>query len=415
MIESEVVQVTPTTSPPCEERAQVERILADPLFSQSKRYGSFLRYVTERALRNTQEPLSERSLGIEVFGRPPNYDTDADPIVRVTASEVRKRLTQYYENPAHAGEIRVLVHKGSYVAEFVAPGAQPPIGEVSKAQSPSAAPVAEPAQKTPRRRWYLVAALSGICIVAALARVAIFLPSVHELFWAPVTRGPREVLLSVPQFSDHVRLEGVEDTQLTWTDALTPVPDKMRVSWEQYSRTLVHTWDLSVACRLSEFLGSKGKHMIVKGEHDLTMGDLRETPAVILGGLNNQWTNRLLPQARFYFDGEGSERFIRDRQNPSSRQWKFDAKVPSSNRDKDFVLISRVSDSASGRVTVLSGGFSAWGTDAAVALLTDPNQMETVLAPAPRKWDAKNVQIVLECTVVNRQAGIPRFLAAHFW
>src|SRR5437764_6256268 len=114
------VSVMPQISSPCDERAQVERLLADPLFSQSKRYGSFLRYVTERALNNNQEPLTERTLGVEVFGRSPNYDTDADPIVRVTASELRKRLAQYYEDPTHAGQIRVLIHKGSYVAEFVA-------------------------------------------------------------------------------------------------------------------------------------------------------------------------------------------------------------------------------------------------------------------------------------------------------
>src|ERR1051326_7847294 len=103
------------------ERAQVERLLSDPLFSQSKRYGAFLRYVTERALNHNQEPLHERTLGVEIFGRQPNYDTDADPIVRVTASELRKRLAQYYEDPAHTGELRLVIHKGSYVAEFVAP------------------------------------------------------------------------------------------------------------------------------------------------------------------------------------------------------------------------------------------------------------------------------------------------------
>src|SRR5262252_9402952 len=112
----------PEISAHCEERAQVERLLADPLFSQSKRYGSFLRYVTERALNHTHDPLTERTLGVEIFGRSPNYDTDADPIVRVTASEVRKRLAQYYDDPAHSGEIRVLVQKGTYAAEFVAPG-----------------------------------------------------------------------------------------------------------------------------------------------------------------------------------------------------------------------------------------------------------------------------------------------------
>ena len=416
------LSVTSQISPSCEERAQVERLLADPLFSQSKRYGAFLRYVTERALSNAQEPLTERHLGVGIFGRPPNYDTDADPIVRVTASELRKRLAHYYEDPAHAGEIRVLIHKGSYVAEFVAPGTPPPPVEVVAPQVVSAAPAqaTEPTTETRWRlnghRWYYVAGLAGFCIV-----VAVFVwivrprPSAFDLFWAPVLDGPHDVVLSFPQFSDHVHLEGVDNPKLTWSDPLTLSPDPMAVTWTQYARRLVHVSDLSVACRISEFLGSKGKHTVVKGEHDLTMHDLREAPAVILGGLANQWTTRFLPQARFTFAGEGSVRFIRDLQKPESRQWSFDAKVPSNNREKDLIIISRVSDSVSGRVTVLAGGFSVWGTDAAVELLTDPNQMKRVLAGVPLKWDSRNVQIALECSVVNRESGIPRFLAAHYW
>jgi hypothetical protein len=412
--------MVPEPISPCEERAQVERLLADPLFSQSKRYGAFLRHVTERALSNAQEPLTERHLGVEIFGRSPNYDTDADPIVRVTASELRKRLAHYYEDPEHAGEMRVLIHKGSYLAEFVAPGKQPPTVEAAAPQS-SSTPPAQAIEPTTRNRWHLknrwhyVAGLAGICvIVATLVWVAHPQPSAFELFWAPVTDDPHDVVLSFPQFSDHVHLQ-VDNPQLTWTDPLTPVPDPMDVSWTQYATRLVHVSDLSAACRLSEFLGSKRKHVLIKGEHDLTMRDLRETPAVILGGLNNQWTARLLPQARFSFDGEGTLRFIRDREKPNSREWKFDSSVRSGNREKDLIIVSRVSDSVSGRVTVLAGGFSAWGTEAAVELITDPSQMQAVLAHAPRKWNSRNVQIALECSVVNRESGIPRFLAAHYW
>jgi hypothetical protein len=341
-------------------------------------------------------------------------------IVRVTASELRKRLAHYYEDPSHADEIRVLIHKGSYLAEFIAPGTHPPVIEVLVPQDAPVAPppAAEPtkAEAPANRRRYYVAGLAGICIVvAALVWVARPQPSAFELFWAPVLDGPHDALLSIPQFSDHVQLEGVENPKLTWSDPLTPSPDPMGVSWTQYARRLVHTSDLSVACRISEFLGSKRKHIVIKGEHDLTMRDLREGPAVILGGLANQWTARFLPQARFTFAGEGTVRFIRDRQKPESRQWSFDAKVPSNNREKDLIIISRVSDSVSGRVTVLAGGFSVWGTEAAVELLTDPNQMKTILAHAPLKWDARNVQIVLECSVVNRESGIPRFLAAYSW
>lgn len=166
----------------------------------------------------------------------------------------------------------------------------------------------------------------------------------------------------------------VRETAVTWTDPLTPTPDSMRVGWIQYSKRLVHAADLTVACRVSEFLGTKGKHAVVKGEHDVTMRDLRESPAIVLGGLNNQWTSRLLAQDRFSFAGEGTVRFIQDRENPAGREWKFDAKVPAGNRNRDLIVISRVSDSLSGRVVVLAGGFSAWGTEAAVDLITDPNQ-----------------------------------------
>jgi len=417
MIEYGPLAVTPETISQGEERAQVERLLADPLFSQSKRYGSFLRYVTERALSNTQEPVTERHLGVEVFGRPPNYDTDADPIVRVTASELRKRLAQYYEDPAHSGEIRVVIHKGSYLAEFVAPGAQNVAAEapapVTAVVAPAPAPAPEPVKK---RRWHYVAGLVGALVLVAMALpIARSQQTIFEQFWRPVLAGPHDVLLSIPQFSDHVRLEGVDNPKLTWSDPLTPERDPMNVSWDLYSRRLVHISDVEVVTRMADFLGSKDKHVLLKGEHDLTMHDLRESPAVILGGLTNQWTSELLPQARFRFDGEGSMRFIRDSQHPENKQWAFDSKVRSGDRAKDFIIISRVADSVSGRVTVLAGGFSVWGTQAAVELLTDADQMRSVLANAPRKWDAKNVQIVLECAVVRRESGVARFLAANYW
>jgi hypothetical protein len=408
--------VTPDTISHVEERAQVERLLADPLFSQSKRYASFLRYVTERALEHNREPLTERSLGLEVFGRHANYDTDADPIVRVTASEVRKRLSQYYEDPAHANEIRILVHKGTYLVEFMPPGLQP-AAPAEVVTLPPPEPLLEPATRRDKRttRHYVAIAMAAVVLLVVAFEVLRPRPSIQERFWAPVVDGPLDISVSFPQFSDHVKFEGDENPKLSWTDPLTPTPDPMEVSWAVYSRRLVHGSDVAVTARIAEFLGSRGKHANIRGEHDLTMRDLREAPGVILGGLNNQWTSRLLPQARFTFAGEGTQRFIRDSQNPASKLWSFDAKVRSSDRTKDFIIISRVSDSVSGRVTVLAGGFSAWGTEAAVELLTDPNQMQKVLAVAPRKWDARNLQIVLECSVVSRESGIPRFLAAHFW
>ena len=69
----------------------------------------------------TAEPLKERTLGVEVFGRAPDYDTNLDPVVRTTAVEIRKRIAQYYHEEGHQNEIRIDFPAGSYLPEFRMP------------------------------------------------------------------------------------------------------------------------------------------------------------------------------------------------------------------------------------------------------------------------------------------------------
>src|SRR5499426_3016954 len=97
--------------------AQLARILGSPQFRSSKRCSLFLRYVVEQASENHLEFLKERTLGIEVFRRDPQYDTNQDPVVRAAAGEVRKRLAQYYLEPGHEDELRIRIPAGSYVPE----------------------------------------------------------------------------------------------------------------------------------------------------------------------------------------------------------------------------------------------------------------------------------------------------------
>ena len=98
--------------------AELDRILSTPLFQHSKRYPRFLRYVVEQTLHGASDELKERTLGIAVFGRSPDYDTSADPVVRTTASEVRKRLEEYYSNAGREDELRITLPTGGYLPEF---------------------------------------------------------------------------------------------------------------------------------------------------------------------------------------------------------------------------------------------------------------------------------------------------------
>src|SRR5581483_3772532 len=104
---------------------QVERLIKNPHFSHSRRFPSFLRFVVRHVLDGQADLVKERTLGIEIFGRSPDYDTASDPIVRVTAAEIRKRIAQYYEEPGHEAEIRISLPPGSYIPQFVFSPAAP--------------------------------------------------------------------------------------------------------------------------------------------------------------------------------------------------------------------------------------------------------------------------------------------------
>ena len=101
---------------------QLEKLLATALFNSSKRYPSFLRFVVTEVLAGRTDQLKERLIGIEIFGRSADYDTNTDPIVRVTAAEIRKRIELYYQDPKHAQEIRIYLPSGSYAPQFSWPG-----------------------------------------------------------------------------------------------------------------------------------------------------------------------------------------------------------------------------------------------------------------------------------------------------
>src|SRR5450432_3724943 len=101
-----------------EVRMLLEQVLGNRLFRSSRRCQILLRYITEQTLAGETSSLKERTLGIDVFGRTPDYDTSQDPIVRASAAEIRKKLAQYYQEPGHESETRIELLSGSYIAEF---------------------------------------------------------------------------------------------------------------------------------------------------------------------------------------------------------------------------------------------------------------------------------------------------------
>jgi hypothetical protein len=104
---------------PAEEvRLLLENILRSKAFSMSKRCGDFLAYVVEQTLLGHQHELKERTIGVAVFGRPASYDTGEDAIVRIKASETRRRLAAYYAEQGTELTVMLTLPSGGYVPQF---------------------------------------------------------------------------------------------------------------------------------------------------------------------------------------------------------------------------------------------------------------------------------------------------------
>jgi hypothetical protein len=372
---------------------QLDRILATPLFQHSKRYPAFLRYVVEQTLRGAGDELKERTLGIVVFKRVPDYDTSADPVVRNTASEVRKRLEEYYAGPGHESEIRIGLPAGGYVPEFLSPAR---VSQTANEEPRSGVPVLR------IRRWVALAAgaslLAGFGLFGAIKMVP--RKSAVKLFWAPIVQTP--------------------DAVLVVAGTLVALRDKAQGGSDADSARVVDVIDpkvfLSVSeqsAKLASFLQAQGKQLDFELAKNVSLAKLRQRPFILRGAFNNQWTQRAVAPFRFYLDLDRDlVRRIIDRQNPGQRDW---AAPMASRLTEDYALIARAPEPDTGQMMLVFAGLGEKGTAAALEFVTNPRYLEHFAAQAPAGWDKRNIELVIKTNLVNDEWGEPRVVAAHFW
>jgi serine/threonine-protein kinase len=123
-----------TAFEPREIRAQVEAIVANPVFSRSRRLNRFLRFTVEQVLNGRGEELKEQLIGVEVFDRKADYDPRIDPIVRVEARRLRGKLKAYYEAAGRNDPVILELRTGTYVPVFRRRGATPPAAQKKPVQ-----------------------------------------------------------------------------------------------------------------------------------------------------------------------------------------------------------------------------------------------------------------------------------------
>lgn len=107
-------------------REALAAVFLSTAFRASKQSQHLLQYLVDQTLAGHPDMLKERIVGARVFGRDPDYDTGADPIVRVRAADLRKRLAQYYNGEGAASPVKIEIHPGSYHPVFLS-DSQPPV------------------------------------------------------------------------------------------------------------------------------------------------------------------------------------------------------------------------------------------------------------------------------------------------
>jgi TolB-like protein/tetratricopeptide (TPR) repeat protein len=146
-------------------RDHLKDVFASKAFAGSKRAQDFLQLIVEHALAGRLDSLRERMIGAEMFGRSVDYDTANDAVVRVKATEVRRKLAQYYQESTKPTLVRIELPSGSYVPKFHWESLPDPPPEPPAAAEPSAIAL----RGETLRRWRVVAGtLAGLIFIAAI-------------------------------------------------------------------------------------------------------------------------------------------------------------------------------------------------------------------------------------------------------
>jgi TolB-like protein len=146
-------------------RTQLTRILTSADFHATDRERRFLSYVVDETLAGRSDRIKAYSIAVEVFDRDASFDPQADPIVRVTAGQLRRALERYYLTAGLADPILISIPKGGYVATFALRDAEGPAVEELASPAASESPKTRLVNKS-----RLIAALAVIG-AAALALV----------------------------------------------------------------------------------------------------------------------------------------------------------------------------------------------------------------------------------------------------
>jgi hypothetical protein len=391
---------------------QLDRMLKSRHFRNSRRYPAFLAHIVRRTLEGDVESLKERMLGIEVFKRAHDYDTGADPVVRITAGEVRKRIALYYHDEGTGQELRIELPPGSYLPVFSEPAFAGNATDQLSSLSQESRRVAHVETVTPEvreqerrgrmaRRWTIAGVVAAVLVLAG-AWFWYWSTSPVESMWRPFFNSPDPVMIVVG--SPPAAQNGKSNPPL-----------------DSHNHVDLALNDALALADITGLLDVHGQAYRVQTAEATSLDDLRKRPVVLISAFLNPWSARILTPLRFSLlrqqiapNGSTILGSIVDHRHPGS-MWNFDFTKPVTVNTKDYAIVARLhSDLTEGPVTVVAG-LGAAATESAGEFVSTPGYLQQIGAVAPPDWRNKNVELVLEVPMVDGKSGHSRIVASEFW
>ena len=318
---SNVIIPTPVLK---ERRALLQRVLWSHQIEKSGRIRDFLLYVCERALQEPSVEIHEQEIGYRVFGRNENYDTSADNIVRVTASQARKKLDQYFASEGASEPTILEIPKGKYTPAFIERG--PAVAEIATQ------PEHRPHLSMYRRAVFMLAACvlmlgtlavwQGVRLRATRLAASSVLNSnpALESLWSQLlpSTGRTDIVVADSSLS---LFEELLDHQLTLSEYLKPNqwltsgelssnPELKAFAQLAAQRGFTSMASVTTAYRISQLVGRDQGRISILRARDFNMPQMKFDNVILLGSTRaNPWEELIQGRLNFRYGFDQKSRY----------------------------------------------------------------------------------------------------------
>jgi hypothetical protein len=303
--------------------ALLQRVMWSRRIEKSTRIREFLTFICDRAMREPSAEIHEQEIGCHVFGRPAEYDTTADNIVRVTASQARKKLEQYFSGEGAAEPLILEIPKGQYAPVFRE--RTQPLGETAGVAEPEPQPAA-----VPRSRWaILILACCAPLFAGSSLWFAWKLQVAHsEVDTNPALRSlwsqllPREGSTDIVVTDSSLSLyQELLDRQLTLPEYLKPDlwaqasgvssnPQLQAFAQRAAQRRFTSLGSVTTAYRVAQLAGRGTGHVSIYSPRDFNVRQMRVDNVILLGSSRaNPWMEMIAERLNFRYGFDQTSRY----------------------------------------------------------------------------------------------------------